>query len=74
VYYDFADQTRSQEFVMGREGTLAEFWRRFLQPPEAIGGLEAKALGDFCNFFNKNNAFIAYYGQNSYFKAITHQL
>jgi len=25
-------------------------------------GAEPLALGDFCNFFNKNNAFYAYFG------------
>jgi len=29
---------------------------------------------DFCNFSIKITQFYAYFGQNSYFKAITHQL
>jgi len=33
-------------------------------------GLGAKPL----QFLNKNNVFYAYFGKNSYFKAITHQL
>jgi len=28
----------------------------------------------FLQFFEKDNAFYAYFGQNSYFKATTHQL
>jgi len=32
------------------------------------------ALGDFCNFSVKITHFYAHFGQNSYFKAITHQL
>jgi len=32
------------------------------------------ALGDFCNFSIKITHFYAYFGQNSYFKATTHQL
>jgi len=42
---------------------------------EAIGCLEAKppALGDFCNFSIKITLFYAYFGLNSYFKAITRQ-
>jgi len=57
------------------------------QPPEdgsleqslqRQGGLEAEAqpLGDFCNFSIKIpvTQFYAYFGQNSYFKVITHQL
>jgi len=40
------------------------------QPPEARGS----ALGDFGNFSIKIAHFDAYFGQNSYFKAITHQL
>jgi len=37
------------------------------------GGLRAEtpALGDFCNFSPKITHFYAYFGQNSYFKAIT---
>jgi len=40
------------------------------------GGLRAEAptLGDFCNFSVKITYFYACFGQNSYFKAITHQL
>jgi len=41
-------------------------------PPKAIGG--AAALVDFCNFSTKITHFYAYFGQNIYFKAITHQL
>jgi len=45
------------------------------QLPEAIGGLGANlsALGDFCHFLIKITLFYAYFSQNSYFKAITHQ-
>jgi len=32
------------------------------------------AEGRFLQFFNKNNAFNAYFGRNSYYKATTHQL
>jgi len=32
------------------------------------------ALENFCNFSVKITYFYAYFGQNSYFKAITHQL
>jgi len=36
---------------------------------------ESPSVGRFLQFFNENNAhFYAYFGQNSYFKAITHQL
>jgi len=31
-------------------------------------------MGDICNFSIKITHFYAYFGQNSYFKAITHQL
>jgi len=37
-------------------------------------GAEPPALGDFCNFSIKITYFYAYFGQNSYFKAITYQL
>jgi len=37
-------------------------------------GAEPPALGNHCNFFDKNNVFYAYFGQTSYFKAITYQL
>jgi len=37
-------------------------------------GAEPPALGIFLQFFNKNNAFYAYFGQNSYFKTVIHQL
>jgi len=37
-------------------------------------GEKPSALGDFCNFSTKLTHFYAYFGQNSYFKAITHQL
>jgi len=57
-------------------------WGRNPQLPEAIGGLGASppearrsgngapALGDFCNFLIKITYFYAYFGQNTYFKAI----
>jgi len=45
------------------------------QPPEARGsGSGAPSAGRFLQVLNKNNAFYAYFGQNTYFKAITHQL
>jgi len=37
-------------------------------------GAEPPGLGDFCNFSVKMTYFYAYFGQNSYFKAIIHQL
>jgi len=44
----------------------------------SIGGWRGSggktALDDFCNFSMKIAHFYAYFGQNSYFKAITHQL
>jgi len=52
-------------------------WGRNPQLPEAIGGLGASppeargsgngspALGDFLQFFNNNNIFYAYFGQNT---------
>jgi len=48
--------------------------RQSPQPPEARG-LEAELsdTGRFLHFF-KITHFYAYFGQNSYFKAITHQL
>jgi len=36
-------------------------------------GLVGVGAGRSLQFFNKSNAFFAYFGQNSYFKAITHQ-
>jgi len=41
------------------------------EPPATEGkgfGSETPALGDFLQFFNKNNTFYAYFGQNSYLK------
>jgi len=35
---------------------------------------EAPSAGRFLQLLNKNNTFYAYFGQNSYFKVITHQL
>jgi len=54
-------------------------WRRSRdsapQPPDARGlGAEHPELGDFCNFSIKITHFYAYFCQDSYFKAITHQL
>jgi len=61
-------------------------WGRNPQLPKAIEGLGvsllkardsgngALALGDFCNFVIKITYFYAYFGQNRYFKAITHQI
>jgi len=55
------------------------FWQGFgggVVKPDAIGarGMEASA-GRFLQFLNKKKThFYAYFGQNSYFKAITHQL
>jgi len=57
-------QWRSQDFSLGEE--LAGVWGRSLQP-SGDGGLGQK-LGNFCNFFNKNYAFLCIYGQISYFK------
>jgi len=37
-------------------------------------GAEPPALGEFSKFSIKITPFYAYYGQNSYFKAITYQL
>jgi len=55
-----------------------------LQPPEAIEvlklpaakskGVWPPALGNFCNFSIKVTHFYTRFGQNSYFKAETHQL
>jgi len=44
--------------------------------PPAAGGLGSKSptLDDFCNFSIKITHFYAYFDQNSYFKATTHQL
>jgi len=39
-----------------------------------VSGGEVASAGQFLQFFNKNDAFYAYFGQNSHFKAITHQL
>jgi len=46
-------------------------WERSLSIFVGLGG---GVLGDFCNFSIKITHFYAYFGQNSYFKAITHQL
>jgi len=44
------------------------------KPPETRGfGGKAHSAGRFLQFFDKNKTFL-YFGQNSYFKAITHQL
>jgi len=62
---------------------LGEVWGRKPQLSEAIGvwppkargsGNGAPALGYFCNFLIKITYFYAYFGQNRYVKAITHQL
>jgi len=42
--------------------------------PGSIGDFGGAALGDFCKFSMKITHFYAYFNQNSYFKAITHQL
>jgi len=48
---------------------------QIFQPPKARGyGGMAPALGDFYTFSIKITHFYAYFGQNSYFKAIIHQL
>jgi len=63
----------SQDFSIGGEPPAAEgHWGSGGKQ----GGLgeESPALGDFCNFSIKRTHFYAYFGQNSYFKAITHQL
>jgi len=57
------------------------------QPPKDGGWVKAPSprkqgdrlrspqpLSDFCSFSIKITHFYAYFGQNSYFKAITHQL
>jgi len=55
-------------------------WRGFEGRDPADGGILGSgdkaraALGDFCNFSIKITHFYAYFRQNSYFKAITHQL
>jgi len=52
-------QAHSQEFVM-RGGAVLRIWGRSPQPPEAnedLGG-GPLALGDFYDFFTKNNAFL----------------
>jgi len=41
---------------------------------QAVAGFRGGAIGDFCNFSIKIAHFYAYFGRNSYFKAITHQL
>jgi len=43
-------------------------------PPEARGYGTGPSAVDFCNFLIKIVYFYAYFGQNRYFKAITHQL
>jgi len=37
-------------------------------------GAKPPALGDFCKFSIKITHFYAYFDQNNYFKAITHQI
>jgi len=50
-------------------------WEQSPQPPEAReSGDETPSAGRFLQFFNKNNTFLCNFGQNSYLKAITHQL
>jgi len=39
-----------------------------------LAGGKAPALGEFCNFSIKITHFYAYFGLNSYFKAVNHQL
>jgi len=81
VLYHY-DQWRSQEFSMGgvetkRRRPLGSGGKICLQPPKARGCGEKCSRADrVLQFFNKNNAFLqyAYFGQNSYFKAITYQL
>jgi len=44
-------------------------------PPKAgCSGALPPSLGDFCNYSIKITHFYTYFGQNSYFKAITRQL
>jgi len=42
--------------------------------PLRAWGAKLPALGNFCNFSIKINHFYINFSQNSYFKAITHQL
>jgi len=46
---------------------------RGLPETRGLGALH-QALGNFCNFSIKITHIFAYFGQNNYFKAITHQL
>jgi len=46
-------------------------WPQPLLPTPMSGG---KALGGFCIFSIKITNFYAHFGQNSYFKVITHKL
>jgi len=66
------NQWRSQEFSMGDYGGDLSCQ----EPPEARGsGSESPSLDDFYNLSIKITHVYAYFGQNSYFKAIpvTHQ-
>jgi len=73
--FSIAQQWRSQEFSIGEGRRELDGRRchrgsggRSPQPQEA-GWLEAKELGDFCNFSIKITHYTCF-GQNSYFKAI----
>jgi len=57
-------------------GVLAGVWGAKAPSHWRQGGLgaESPALGNFCYFSIKIMHFYAYFGQNSCFKAITHQL
>jgi len=57
---------------------MGGFWQGLGADLQAAGGhwesgSEAPIAGRFLQNFNKNNAFYAYFDQNSYFKAIIHQ-
>jgi len=50
---------------LGGEAPAARSWD--------LGANSPPVLGEFCNFSRKTTLFYAYFRQNSYFKAITHQ-
>jgi len=69
-------QWRSQNFTNFSMGVgVGGVWGWCPQPPKARGlEVELLARAIFCDFSIKIMHFYAYFGQNSYFKAITHKL
>jgi len=59
IWHSSRRQWRRQRFFMGEGGG---------------GGWASQTLGNFCNFSIMITQFYAYFGQNSCFKAIIHQL